>query len=276
MFAFLRRFRTLLMIAVYLVVSAALVLGARGDAELGIVGTSVLQASSGAEDLTHYGFAGVGDVWDDYLDLVGVRRENERLRGELDRLRDEHTRLLGVLQENARLRQMVGFAEAHPRLDLVPARVVAKDVSPFFRVISIRLHARDSRIRIGMPVVASAGVVGHVDQVAGDYAEVVLAVDPRSSVDVLVQHNRARGVLQGLGHDDDYAARIAYLVRRDEVSAGDVVVTSGMGGRFPADLVVGRIARVQRQSYGLFQEVEVEPAVDFSRLEEVYIVVGED
>ena len=276
MFAFLRRFRTALMVAVYLVVAAALVLGSRGDAELGIVGTSVLQVSNAAEDLTHYGLAGVGEAWDDYLDLVAVRRENERLRGELDRLRDEHTRLLGVLQENARLRQMVGFAEAHPQLDLIPARVVAKDVSPFFRVTSIRLDARDSRVRIGMPVVASAGVVGHIDQVAGDYAEVVLAVDPRSRVDVLVQHNRARGVLQGLGHDDDYGARIAYLLRRDEVAVGDVVVTSGMGGRFPPDLVVGRIARVDRRAYGLFQEVEVEPSVDFSRLEEVFIVVGED
>lgn len=264
------------MVAVYLVVAAALVLGSRGDAELGIVGTSVLQVSNAAEDLTHYGLAGVGEAWDDYLDLVAVRRENERLRGELDRLRDEHTRLLGVLQENARLRQMVGFAEAHPQLDLIPARVVAKDVSPFFRVTSIRLDARDSRVRIGMPVVASAGVVGHIDQVAGDYAEVVLAVDPRSRVDVLVQHNRARGVLQGLGHDDDYGARIAYLLRRDEVAVGDVVVTSGMGGRFPPDLVVGRIARVDRRAYGLFQEVEVEPSVDFSRLEEVFIVVGED
>ncbi len=264
------------MVGVYLVVAAALVLGARGDSQLGIVGTSVLQGSNGAEELVHYGLGGVGEAWDDYLDVVGVRRENVRLRSELDRLRDEHTRLLGVLQENARLRAMVGFAEAHPQLDLVPARVVAKDVSPFFRVLSIRLHTRDTRIRVGMPVVASAGVVGHVDQVAGDYADVVLAVDPRSSIDVLVQHNRARGVLQGLGHDDDYRANVAYLLRRDEVTTGDVVVTSGMGGRFPADLVVGRIIDVERQSYGLFQVVEVEPAVDFSRLEEVYIIVGSE
>jgi rod shape-determining protein MreC len=276
MFALLKRFRTLMMVGVYLVVASALVLGARGDSQLGIVGTSVLQGSNGAEDLVQHGLGGVGEAWDDYLDLVGVRRENARLRDELDLLRDEHTRLLGVLQENARLRAMVGFGEAHPRLDLVPARVVAKDVSPFFRVISVRLHARDSRIRVGMPVVASAGVVGHVDQVAGDYADVVLAVDPRSSIDVLVQHNRARGVLQGLGHDDDYRAKVAYLLRRDEVSAGDVVVTSGMGGRFPPDLVVGRIVDVERQSYGLFQEVEVEPSVDFSRLEEVYIIVGSE
>lgn len=269
-----KRNRTLVLLGVFLLTAAGLVLGARGDGRRGILGDTLFHATSASKDLTHRGTAGIGDAWDRYLDLVRVGEENERLRAELDRLRDEHTRLLGVMQENARLRAMVGFAEQHPRLELVPARVIAKEVSPFFRVTSVRLYNRDTRVEPGMPVVGSAGVVGHVSEVSGPYVEVMLAVDPRSSIDVLVQHNRARGVLRGLGHDSDYRASIAYLLRRDRVSVGDVVVTSGMGGRFPPDLVVGRVASVREQSYGLFQDVQIEPAVDFSRIEEVFIIVG--
>lgn len=277
MLPLLKRSRTFALLGVYLLTAAALLLGARGgDGRRGLVGDSLFHASAASKDLAHSGTAGIGDAWDRYLDLVAVREENERLRAELDRLQDEHARLLGVMQENARLRAMVGFAESHPNLELVPARVIAKEVSRFFRVTSIRLEAADPRVGPGMAVVGSAGVVGHIAEVAGPYAEVMLAVDPRSSVDVLVQHNRARGVLRGLGHDSDYRATVAYLLRRDRVDVGDVVVTSGMGGRFPPDLIVGRIAGVRQQSYGLFQDVEIEPAVDFSRVEEVFVIIPDD
>ena len=264
------------MLGVYFLVVLALLLGdRRGDGSLGVGGLGLLQVKTASEDLLRHGLGGLGSAWDDYLDLVDVRRENEQLRAELHRMRDENTRLLGVMQENARLRALVGFAEAHPQMELVPGTVVAKDVSPFFRVVSVRLHVRDPRLVPGLPVVSSGGVVGHVSELAGPYAEVMLTVDPRSSIDVLVQHNRARGVLQGVGHSDDYSARIAYLLRRDQISGGDIVVTSGMGGRYPADIVVGRVSAVGDANYGLFQEASIEPAVDFSRLEEVFVIVGE-
>ncbi|MCB9506034.1 MAG: rod shape-determining protein MreC [Myxococcales bacterium] len=277
MFDLLLRFRTTALLGVYLLAAAALVLsGRRGvGPEVGVVGAATFQAMTGTQAAAHAATASVAGAWDRYLDLVAVGDENRRLRAELDRLRDEHTRLLGVMQENARLRAMVGFGEAHPQLELLPARVVAKDVSPFFRVLSVRLLVRDPRVHPGLPVVASSGVVGHVSAVVGTSAEVTLAVDPRSSIDVVVQHNRARGVVQGLGHADDYRARIAYLLRREEVALGDVVVTSGMGGRFPPDLVVGRIAAIREASHGLFQEVQVEPSVDFARLEEVFVILDD-
>jgi rod shape-determining protein MreC len=234
-----------------------------------------LEGMGATRDASSLGLAAVGSFWDQYVDLVGVRTENQQLRVELERLREEHARLLGVMQENARLRNMVGFMEAYPTLQVVPARIIGRDVSPFFRVTSIRIQVDPARVEEGMPVVASAGVVGHVSQVEGAWAEVVLAVDPRSSIDVIVQRNRARGIANGLGHADDYHSRIAYLLRRDQVRIGDVVVTSGVGGRFPPDLVVGRVASVPAAEFGMFQEVVLEPAVDFSRLEEVFVIVDE-
>lgn len=277
MYELLKKYRTPWLLGLYVLVAFGLVLAERRaePGTLGAAGAFVFRGSAGVEDLIHTGSGGLGRFWDQYLDLVAVREENERLRRELDRVRDEHARLLGVMQENARLRALVGFADAYPTLELEPARVIAKDVTPFFRVITLRIDASGGRIDAGMPVVASAGVVGYVSEVSGRYAQVLLAVDPRSSIDVLVQRNRARGVLVGNGHDNDYTSSISYLLARDEVAPGDVVVTSGMGGRFPPDLVVGRIATVDEREAGIFQQVTVEPAVDFSRVEEVFVVVGD-
>ncbi len=220
-------------------------------------------------------FGRVAGFWDDYIDLVDVNAENERLHEDNARLREENTRLQGVLQENARLSKLVAFSKARQGLTLIPARVIAADVSPYFRVLRIRLDSQDHTIEAGMPVVSAEGVVGQIESVSGDYSDVMLAVDPRSRIDILTQTNRARGVLMGLGEERDYFARIAFLLRRDEVEEGDTVVTSGRGGRFPKELLVGRVRSLDKQEYGLYQNAIVEPAVDFSRLEEVFVVVGE-
>lgn len=272
----LRRHGRAIVLGIYVIVTFVFLLAERRQpiADFGSVGDASLAAIGHSSHAAAMPVAAIGGFWDTYVDLVGVRQQNAQLRSELDRLREEHARLLGVMQENARLRALVGFMDAYPALELVPARVIGRDVSPLFRVTSIRLQA-NARVVAGMPVVSSAGVVGHVAQVDAGIAQVVLACDPRSSIDVLVQRNRARGVAVGLGHHDDYGSRLSYLLRRDEVVPGDMVVTSGAGGRFPPDLVVGRIARVREATTGLFQDVVIEPAVDFSRLEEVFIIISD-
>lgn len=202
-----------------------------------------------------------------------LRDENARLQAEVDRLREENTRLIGVLQENGRLRELVGFRERHPEYNLIPARVIARDTSPFFRVLKVEISA-DAKLEPRMPVVSAQGVVGQVHQVFEGYADVVIVSDPRSRIDVVSQRNRAQGVVEGLGHERDYQGRISYLSERDEVVEGDVMVTSGMGGIFPRELVVGTVAEVQESQRGLFQEAVISPSVDFSRLEEVFVIAG--
>lgn len=273
----LQKRRTLIIVTLFLLSGFALTILERNEtpATLGPLSSVSLQLTGLSQAGLASAGGGVGSFWDRHIDLVGVAEENETLRSELNRLREERARLLGIMQENARLRAMVGFVETHPHLDLVPARVVARDVNEFFRVLSLRIDASEGRVQPNQPVVSSAGVVGQVLSVDGATAQVQLAVDERSSIDVVVLRNRARGVLEGIGNDNDYNSRVQYLLRRDEVRVGDEVVTSGMGGRFPADLIVGRIAEVRERNYGMYQEVRVEPAVDFSRLEEVYVIVGQ-
>lgn len=221
--------------------------------------------------------ATLGSIGDGWARLTGgeLREENEQLRRQVDRLREEKTRLIGVLQENARLREMVGFQQGHPEFDLAPARVVGRDVTPYFRVEKIRIES-EADIEPRMPVVAPEGVVGQIHRVYDRYADVVLVADPRSRIDAINQRNRALGIVEGLGHEADYRARMAYMEQRDRLEPGDTLVTSGMGEFFPRELPLGTVVEVEIGEDRLFQDVVVEPAVDLARVEEVFVITGQD
>jgi rod shape-determining protein MreC len=254
-----------------------ILLGRQADEPtIGPLGSAIASGISNAQSATYQAVGGIGDIWDEYFRLVDVNRENEVLRAEVHRLEEERVRLIGVMQENARLRQLVDFEITHPLLSLRSAQVIAKDITPYFRVIRIRLNVGEGTVRVGMPVVASSGLVGRVTVVMDNFCDVMLTVDADSSVDIHVQRNRARGILVGLGHENDYFGRIAYLLRLDEVEVGDVIVTSGLGGRFPPGLIVGHILEIEDASAGMYQEVIVRPSVDFSRLDEVFVITDAD
>jgi rod shape-determining protein MreC len=217
-------------------------------------------------------FAWLGDAWQGLVSS-DLAAENAALREEAARLREEKSRLIGVLQENARLRDLVGFQTRHPEFELVPARVVGRDISPYFRVLRLKLEST-AELAARQPVVVASGVVGQIHAVYGEFAEVVIVSDPRSRVDAVSQRNRAPGIVEGLGHERDYLARVAYLNQKDEIRDGDVMVTGGKGGVFPKEMVIGTVTEVDNAQRGLFQEVRLEPAVDFSRLEEVFVITG--
>jgi rod shape-determining protein MreC len=192
---------------------------------------------------------------------------------ELAKLREEKAQLIGILQENERLRALVGFKERHPEFTLVPARVIARDTTPYFRVLRITLSVPEG-VKPRQPVVVAGGVVGQIDKVSGSTAEVVLISDPRSRIDAITQRGRVQGVVQGLGHERDYKATVSYLSLKEEVRPDDTMVTSGMGGVFPQELIIGTIREVAPDDRGLFQHVILEPAVDLSQLDEVFIITG--
>lgn len=201
--------------------------------------------------------------------------ENRELQLENARLREEKARLIGVLQENERLRKVLELRTRRPEFDLTPAKVIARDTSPYFRVLHIRIALEpESPIEPRMPVISAQGLVGQVHRVFDKYAEVIIVSDPRHRVDAIAQRTRAQAVVEGLGHNSDYFAKLSYLRDSDEVRPGDLMVTSGMGEFMPKELVIGTVKEVQSAQRGLFQEATIEPAVDFSRLEEVFVLTG--
>ncbi|MBI5512465.1 MAG: rod shape-determining protein MreC [Deltaproteobacteria bacterium] len=235
----------------------------------------VVQVVAPAQRLTTSFSRGLADLWTGYLYLVHVRQDNERLQAENARLRAEASRHQSEYDENRRLRRLLQLRAEAPA-EVIAAEVIARDTSPFFRVTRMALATEERmRVRTGMPVLSPDGLVGQVSRTFGAYADVLLTVDSRSAVDVMIERTGARGIVKGTGERDRYAARVEYLQRTDDVRVGDAVVTSGLGCRFPAGLLVGHVAAVTRREFGLHQEVEVHPAVDFSRLSDVLVLVGQ-
>jgi len=213
------------------------------------------------------------DVWGSYVYLVDVRTENEALQLELNRAREQNLKVATLEQDNQRLKRMLEFKEGFEG-DVLVAQVIGKDTSPFFRVMRISVNRGVGEVRPGMPVMTYNGLVGQIEKTWSSYSDVLLTVDPMSSVDVVIKRNGSRGILKGTGETNRYQCKIEYLLKTDEVRIGDVVVTSGMDKKFPEGIPVGTLSRVRKKEFGLFQEVWVDPAIDFSRVRDVFVMVS--
>ncbi len=215
---------------------------------------------------------GVGDVWDDYVYLVDVRKDNERLAYDNARMRERVHSLEQAEAENRQLRRLLQLRDSTPE-GSVSAQVIGKDFTEFFRVTRIVLDKGARDVRPHMPVVAPDGVVGAVLHVAGDSLDVQLAVDAAFGVDVEDERTHARGFVRGTGDPARYACKVEMVDSRDDVEIGDVLVTSGKGRWFPRGIPVARVTRVVKRELGRDQDVDASPTVDFSRLEDVLVLV---
>lgn len=217
---------------------------------------------------------GVSSVVSGYVYLVDVRRDNDRLSREVLRLENENRNLSALRTENERLRKLIGLRETLP-VDTVSAVVTTKTPTEFFRIAQLAVDQSGANLRPNMPVIAPGGAVGLIKRVTGDSASIVLVADAGFGVDVVVPRTGARGFVRGVGDESKYTVRVEYVQRSDEVEVGDVLVTSGVGCRFPKGIAVARVTEVIKREFGSYQTVEAEPTVDFSRLEEVLIVLSE-
>lgn len=202
-----------------------------------------------------------------YLLLVEVARENERLREEVRRLRLEVQVLSEEAKEAERLRKILELKETIG-LRVIPARVIGLSPNPQSRAFFIDRGMKDG-LRKGMAVVSGDGVVGRIGVVAPSSSLVIPIVEQGMRVSVLLEDSRTRGVLEGKG----WSCKLLYVPREEGVREGHRVVTSGLDGVFPKGLWVGEVKKVERPPGKIFLEVEVRPYVDFSRLEEVLVVI---
>lgn len=227
----------------------------------------VLRATGPVQAGLDRAIKGVSDLWGHYLYLVDAAEENQHLTEQNRVLRAALTQSEEIRLENARLRLLLDFKE-DLKTSTLPARVIAEDASSWFRTVMIDKGDADG-VTEGLPVVVAEGVVGRVVRSSPHFSRVLLITDASSAVASLLQDNRARGVCRGQGEKLVFD----FVLRQEEVNVGDRVVTSGMGGVFPKGLVVGSVESVDRREFGLFQSIEVAPAVDFSHLEEVLVLV---
>src|SRR6202453_3746488 len=216
---------------------------------------------------------GAGGIWNDYVYLADVKQDNERLAYHNARPREQVHGLEQMQVENRQLRRLLQLKDSMPG-DAVSAQVVSKDFTEFFRVTRIVLDKGARDVRPHMPVVSPDGVVGAALHVAGDTVDVQLAVDAAFGVDVEDERTHARGFVRGTGDPARYGCKVEMVDSRDDVEIGDLLVTSGKGRWFPKGIPVARITKVNKRELGRDQEVEATPTVNFSRLEDVLILVN--
>ncbi len=208
--------------------------------------------------------------WRDYVDLRGVRRRNQELVQELSRMREENLQYREAIVASERFERLHAFNESQDLESMVPADVIAQDLSPWFRAILIN-RGSAAGIRPGMPAITDSGLVGLVIGTTPRNGKILLLTDPQSRVDVFIQRSRARGTLQG---DAEGGCELKNVLREADVELGDLVLSSGQDGIFPKGLIVGRVTEVEREPFGLFQTVKLAPAADLEGLEEVFVILA--
>ena len=242
-------------------------------AQLNPLDHALLRVSAPIQSAVTSVVSAVHTGWRSYIYLVGVEQDNARLKKQNLKLKLAVETARRDLVRLRNYERLLGFRKARG-VESLGVRVIGRDASPFVRALRVRIDRGKGTLRTGLPVVTPEGVVGRVGRVYGGYSDIVLAVDPKSAIDVVNQRTGGRGLLRGIAGSNRYACRIDYLLRKEEVKVGDLIVSSGVAGVFPKDVPVGRISRVTKRTYGLYQEVEVTPAVDFTSLKEMLVILS--
>ena len=203
----------------------------------------------------------------DYAALEDKLEEYERIIADLQ---EEVVYLREIERDYDRLSGLVDYKAQHLDQNLVTADVIGRDTSSYNRWIIINRGTRDG-IRVGNPVISNLGLVGRVERAVASMSWVRLVNDPGSAVNARLQKAGAEGTVIGQLQGD---LRMEYIPQEAVVEPGDVIVTSGLGGTFPANVVIGHVRSVRRQQATFFQAATVRPAVDFDDLRMVAVVTA--
>jgi rod shape-determining protein MreC len=271
----LKRYRELIVVAVLLVVPLGLYFAhAKHPSERSRLDRALLWVSGPIEKATGWVVVKALDTWHGYVALRHSHERANALQHEMSELQLDRLELQRVRLENERLRKLLSFSESTSGRVIVGARVIGVRLDPKGLQLVTIDHGANAGIAPLMPVVVGEGVVGRIYSVNGSTADVLLLSDRNSSIAVLVERTRARANVRGTSSPEN--ARLEYALRSDDMTEGDVLVTSGTDGVFPRGLPVGTLVNLKRSGQGLYQKAEVKPAVDVTKLEELLVVTSFD
>ena len=199
-------------------------------------------------------------------DYNAIAFENEQLRMELQSA-DE------AIADNERLQTLLDAKSTYESLDPIYAKVIARDAGPWFETFSVN-RGTSHGVSAGMAVVNGDGLVVRVDEVGLNYAKIITIIDTRSAVACLMQRTRDNGVMRGQISSSDSVAScyVYYLPNVNSITPGDVVVTSGTDSLYPKGLRIGTVTALSLDAGTDGTYAIVAPAVDFQRIEEVFIL----
>ncbi len=204
-------------------------------------------------------------------DLQDARAQIQALEVEIEALEQANVALRQQLGQYELLQELFDRSREAPNLERVVASVIAYNTSPYFQSIVID-RGTDAGIFVGMPVESARGLVGQVWRTSDRAAQVLLVSDNISSIPARLANSRATGLLRGGGLGGSMS--LNWVDLEAQVSLGEIVTTSGLGGRFPPEIVIGRVVDVLRSEAELHQSAVVQPVVDFEALEAVFVITN--
>jgi rod shape-determining protein MreC len=212
-----------------------------------------------------------GQVLEPQLNPRELKRENDRLRLEVQTLRVLTQQHEEIVAENNQLRGMVGYKERAPFKHLIAAHVVKRSAATWWGTMIVD-KGSDDGVLPDSPVVTDAGLVGKTSRVAKNMSEIILLTDNRCKLAAVVEDTREKGIIEGeLGGSEIMPdLRVRYMNKNAPIVVGTRVLSSGAGGVFPANLLLGTVKRFENKEIG--GECVVRPAVDFTRLNDVFII----
>ena len=203
-------------------------------------------------------------------DMARLQQTNQQYQAEISKLEAEIIRLNQQLSETRILSALVEFARVQPENRYVAASVIGRDPSPFLQYLIIN-RGSDDDLRRGMPVVTNQGLVGRISRVTAGASTVQLITDPAMVVNVRIEPSRAQAVMRGSVTGE---VSLDMIPQSAEVKPGDLVLTSGLGGDYPPNILIGQITGVRSRDFDLFQTASVQPVIDLSQLEIVLIITN--
>lgn len=199
---------------------------------------------------------------------------NTELEATNNRLMVENIRLKELERENDLLRQLLNYTRSNPQFSYQASAVVGRSVgfdpTNLLYFVYVDVGARDG-IAEDMPVITDRGLVGRVTAVGPNVAQVLMLIDPASSVNALIQNSRVTGLVRG---NIDGTLTMERIPPNEKVNPGDIVLTSGLGGNFPDKLVIGQVTEVLKRDQDMFQTARIRPTVDFGKLETMLILTS--
>jgi len=231
-----------------------------------VEGLMISATAPGLQALEFLGHRG-RSLWQGYIYLVGARQENVQLHRSLEEYQQKEISFQEAQQALTRLEALLDL-KRQVALPVIGARVIAYDSSLWSRCALID-QGKAQGVKTGLPVLAPEGIVGRVVETYPQYGKVMLIVDRKSGADAMVQRTRVRGILQGQGGN---LCSLDFVPKSADVQVGDLVLAAGLAGIYPKGLVFGKVTEVNKKNPGVFQEIEVTPAVDLSALEEVLVI----
>jgi rod shape-determining protein MreC len=203
-------------------------------------------------------------------DVTNLRQQNTELQSQVSQLESQVIELKQQLSQAEVLYALLDFARARPENQYIASTIIGRDPSPFLHYIIID-HGSDDGLRHGMPVVTNQGLVGTIDAVTAKAARVLMINDPGAVVNIYLQSTQVQAQLSG-----SLTSEISLdMVPQDvEIPSGELILTSGLGGDYPQDIIVGQITSVRKRENDLFQTAIVSPAVDFSKLSAVLVIIN--